>query len=172
MFTEPPKNYSDAVDKLIIEVIHDIVDSIVEENNLINNFLTHTDQSVWHIQTGLFDTNRLVCLTHTDRSVCNQKTQDNHMQLARPNRWSRKPVLLVSWLSMVCKYLTEFSPCRDYLCVVLAEPGSGVNPQAGTILKCQTLFWGKFFIFHSLTLQPKLCTPGRWKFCQILANHR
>ena len=46
MFTEPPKTYSDAVDKLVIEVIHDIVDSIVEENNLINNFLTHTDQSV------------------------------------------------------------------------------------------------------------------------------
>ena len=46
MFTETPKNYSDAVDKLVIEVIHDIVDSIVEENNLINNFLTHTDQSV------------------------------------------------------------------------------------------------------------------------------
>ena len=35
MFTEPPKNYSDAVDKLVIEVINDIVDSIVEENNLI-----------------------------------------------------------------------------------------------------------------------------------------
>ena len=46
MFTETPKNHSDAVDKLVIEVIHDIVDSIVEENNLINNFLTHTDQSV------------------------------------------------------------------------------------------------------------------------------
>ena len=32
-----------------------------------------------------------------------------------PNGWSRKPVLLVSWLSMVCEYLTEFSPCRDHL---------------------------------------------------------
>ena len=32
-----------------------------------------------------------------------------------PNGWSRKPVLLVSRLSMVCEYLTEFSPCRDHL---------------------------------------------------------
>ena len=36
----------------------------------------------------------------------------------------------------------------------------------------KNLFWGKFSILHSLTLQPKLCTPGRWKFRQILANHR
>ena len=27
-----------------------------------------------------------------------------------PNGWSGKLVLLVSWLSMVCEYLTEFSP--------------------------------------------------------------
>ena len=32
-----------------------------------------------------------------------------------PNGWSGKLVLLVSWLSMVCEYLTEFSPCRDHL---------------------------------------------------------
>ena len=39
MFTDTPKNNSDAVDKLVIEVLNDIVDSIVEENNLINNKL-------------------------------------------------------------------------------------------------------------------------------------
>ena len=33
MFTDNPKNQSEAVDKHVIDVLNDIVDSIVEENN-------------------------------------------------------------------------------------------------------------------------------------------
>ena len=45
MYTENPQNHSDAVDKLVIQVLADIVDLIVDERiNLINpNYLKQRD---------------------------------------------------------------------------------------------------------------------------------
>ena len=62
-----------------------------------------------------------------------------------PNGWSRKLVLLVFWLSMVCEYLAEFSHCRDHL---------KVTNRVIVINFGKKTVWGKFSILHSLTLQP------------------